>query len=182
VFDERWLFIELTHHAQHLTTPVYGKDVMYDVPNEVFMEQKNIVKGGLSIDNFRAYVGMIENEVEHFMNTDRAFRVWQLNDINEWGHFDALPVSSEITIWTASRTLQGKEVREDLKKSFAALYADLDEGFTPLNFLFPKLPLESHSKRDRAQKMMSDFYIDIVQKRKKGGYEVRTGWFHPVDL
>jgi sterol 14-demethylase len=36
---------------------VFGKDVVYDVPNEIFMEQKKFVKVGLSTENFRAYVG-----------------------------------------------------------------------------------------------------------------------------
>jgi sterol 14-demethylase len=37
--------------------PVFGKDVVYDVPNDVFMEQKKFVKVGLSNENYRAYVG-----------------------------------------------------------------------------------------------------------------------------
>ncbi|TDL25670.1 cytochrome P450 [Rickenella mellea] len=152
----------------HLTTPVFGKDVVYDVPNEVLMEQKKFVKFGLSTDNFRAYVGMIEDEVEHYMKTDVAFRTYQMDDINEWGSFHALKTLSEITILTASRTLQGKEIRNALDKSFAQLYMDLDGGFTPLNFLFPNLPLESYRKRDRAQKAMSDFYVNILRKRTSG--------------
>jgi len=65
---------------QHLTTPVFGKDVVYDVPNALFMEQKKFVKVGLSMDNFRSYVGMIEEEVEDFMKTDSAFSVYQKNN------------------------------------------------------------------------------------------------------
>ncbi|KAL5486133.1 ERG11_2 [Sanghuangporus weigelae] len=152
----------------HLTTPVFGKDVVYDVPNEVLMEQKKFVKFGLSIDNFRAYVDMIEEEVENYMNTDPGFRVWQMNDINEWGSFHAFKIFAEITILTASRTLQGKEVRNSLDKTFAQRYHDLDGGFTPINFLFPNLPLESYKKRDKAQKEMSDFYVDLIQKRRAG--------------
>lgn len=45
---------------------------------------------------------------------------------------DAFKTSSEITIFTASATLQGKEVRAGLDASFAQLYHDLDGGFTPL--------------------------------------------------
>lgn len=45
---------------------------------------------------------------------------------------DAFSTSSEITIFTASATLQGKEVRAAMDKSFATLYHDLDGGFTPL--------------------------------------------------
>lgn len=117
--------------SQHLTTPVFGKDVVYDVPNEVFMEQKKFVKVGLSTENFRAYVGMIEDEVSDFMARDPTFRIWQMNDINEWGQFDVLKVLQEITILTASRTLQGKEVREAMDKTFADLYSDLDGGTLP---------------------------------------------------
>ncbi|KII85181.1 hypothetical protein PLICRDRAFT_94760 [Plicaturopsis crispa FD-325 SS-3] len=152
----------------HFTTPVFGKDVVYDVPNELFMEQKKFVKVGLSMENFRTYVGMIEEEVEDFLRSDPAFRVFQDNDINEWGSFDVTTVLAEITILTASRTLQGKEVRDNLDKSFSGLYNDLDGGFTPINFLFPNLPLESYRKRDRAQKKMSDFYVKIIENRRNG--------------
>ncbi|KAJ6478973.1 lanosterol 14-alpha-demethylase [Mycena sanguinolenta] len=152
---------------KHLTTPVFGKDVVFDCPNEVFMQQKKFVKFGLTTDNFRAYVGMIEDEVDEFMRGDACFRTYQQNDINEWGSFDVIAAMAEITILTASRTLQGKEVREGLNKSFSEIYNDLDGGFTPLNFLFANLPLESYRKRDRAQKKMSDFYVDIITRRKQ---------------
>ncbi|KAG6331610.1 hypothetical protein ID866_7474, partial [Astraeus odoratus] len=126
----------------HFTTPVFGKDVVYDVPNDVFMEQKKFVKVGLSTENFRAYVSMIAQEVDEFMKIDPAFLIFQMNDINEWGRFDAADIMAQITILTASRTLQGKEVRDNLDKSFSDLFTALDGGFTPLNFLFPNLPLE----------------------------------------
>ncbi|KAG6841440.1 hypothetical protein C0991_011110 [Blastosporella zonata] len=153
----------------HLTTPIFGKDVVYDVPNEVFMEQKRFVKVGLTSDNFRSYVGMIEEEVEDFMAHDSAFSVFQANDVNEWGDFDVCKVLQEITILTASRTLQGKEVREGLNKSFAGLYNDLDGGFTPLNWMFPNLPLPSYRRRDLAHIKMSEFYVDIIKKRRESG-------------
>ncbi|KAF7312456.1 Lanosterol 14-alpha-demethylase [Mycena indigotica] len=152
---------------KHLTTPVFGKDVVYDVPNEVFMQQKKFVKFGLTTETFRAYVGMIEDEVDNFMSHDQRFRTYQQDDINEWGNFDAIGAMAEITILTASRTLQGSEVRDSLDKSFSDLYTDLDGGFTPLNFMFPNLPLESYRRRDRAQKKMSEFYVNIIKKRRE---------------
>lgn len=133
------------------------------------MEQKKFVKVGLSTENFRAYVGMIEDEVTNFMKTDSAFSIFQMNDINEWGRFDVTDIVAQITILTASRTLQGSEVRANLDKSFSDLFHDLDGGFTPLNFLFPNLPLESYRKRDEAHKKMSAFYVDIIRKRKEIG-------------
>lgn len=136
------------------------------------MEQKKFVKVGLSLDNFRAYVEMIENEVENFLDNDSTFRTYQMNDINEWGSFHAFKTLAEITILTAARTLQGREVRANMDKSFAQRYNDLDGGFTPINFLFPNLPLESYRKRDVAQKAMSDFYVDLVRKRQTNPVEV----------
>ena len=137
------------------------------------MEQKKFIKFGLSMDNLRAYVGMIEDEVTQFLRTDPSFRIFQMDDINEWGQFDALKATQEITILTASRTLQGKEVRDNMDATFAQLFTDLDGGFTPLNFLFPNLPLESYRRRDRAQKRMAEFYIKIVKARKEGTGTVR---------
>jgi sterol 14-demethylase len=166
--------------SQHLTTPVFGKDVVYDVPNELFMEQKKFVKVGLSADNFRAYVGMIEDEVEEFMKHDSAFRVLQEN-VDEWGTFEADRILAEITILTAARTLQGKEVRAGMDKTFAQLFLDLDGGFTPLNFLFPNLPLESYRRRDRAHKKMSEYYVDIIQRRRKSNGDVHPRQFRVLD-
>ena len=137
------------------------------------MEQKKFVKFGLSTDNFRRYVGMIEEEVSQFMGNDASFKIYQMNDINEWGAFDVLKTMSEITILTASRTLQGKEVRQSITKDYAEVYSDLDGGFTPLHFMFPNLPLESYRKRDAAHKKISDFYINIIRKRRENPGMVR---------
>ena len=137
------------------------------------MEQKKFMKIGLSTDNMRTYVGMVENEVSQFLRKDPSFRVFQMNDINEWGQFDVLNVTQEMTILTAARTLQGKEVRGNMDTTFAQLYTDLDGGFTPLNFMFPNLPLESYRKRDRAQRKMADFYINIIKARREGTSAVR---------
>ena len=137
------------------------------------MEQKKFIKVGLSMDNKRTYVGMVENEVSQILRKDPSFRIFQMNDINEWGQFDVLKVTQEITILTASRTLQGKEVRANMDATFAQLFNDLDGGFTPINFMFANLPLESYRKRDRAQKKMADFYIDIIKARKEGTSTVR---------
>ncbi|KAI0749434.1 lanosterol 14-alpha-demethylase [Daedaleopsis nitida] len=149
-----------------LTTPIFGKDVVYDCPNEKLMEQKKFVKVSLTIDKFRAYVGMIEDEIRDYINTDSSFRTYQMNDINEWGAFPVLKTFSEMTILTASRTLQGKEIREQLTKDYAQVYSDLDHGFTPLHWMIPGLPLPSYRKRDAAHAKMSTFYQSILKHRR----------------
>ncbi|GAA95635.1 uncharacterized protein L969DRAFT_15559 [Mixia osmundae IAM 14324] len=147
----------------HLTTPVFGKGVVYDCPNHMLMEQKKFIKVGLSTENFKLYVGMVVDEViayldQHVPKTNTAMR-------------DAFTTSSEITICTASRTLQGKEVRRGMDASFAELYHDLDGGFTPIAFAFPSLPLPNFRRRDRAQVKMRNFYLDIMKKRRESGDE-----------
>jgi len=74
---------------------------------------------------------------------------------------------AELTIYTASVSLQGKEVREKFDSSFADLYHDLDMGFTPINFMLPWAPLPHNRKRDRAQKKMADSYAAIIEHKRK---------------
>ncbi|KAG5646951.1 hypothetical protein DXG03_001674 [Asterophora parasitica] len=137
----------------------------------VFMEQKRFAKVGLIHDNFRAYLGMIEEEIDDYLKNDPVLHVYQLNDTKRWrwSSFDVCKVLQEITILTASRTLQSKEVREGLDKTFSTLFNDLDGGFTPISFLLPNLPLPNFRRRDNAQAKMSKFYTDIIRKRRERG-------------
>ncbi|WFD40855.1 sterol 14alpha-demethylase [Malassezia japonica] len=167
VFNGRLNQVSAEEAYTSLTTPVFGKKVVYDVPNAVLMEQKRFVKAGLSQENFRAYVDQIVMEVKDFFKKDEAFAPLQKGAKSV--SVDIFKAMSEITILTASRTLQGKEVRENLDKSYADLYHDLDSGFTPINFVIPNLPLPNNFRRDRAQRLMSKFYQDIIQKRREEG-------------
>lgn len=50
-----------------LTVPVFGKDVIYDVPNSVLMEQKKIMKPGFVLQALKTFVPLIESEtLEYF--------------------------------------------------------------------------------------------------------------------
>ena len=76
---------------------------------------------------------------------------------------------AEMTIYTASRSLQGKEVRSKFDSSFADLYHDLDMGFSPINFMLPWAPLPHNRKRDYAQNKMAQTYMEIIKARREGG-------------
>ena len=76
---------------------------------------------------------------------------------------------AEITIYTASRSLQGKEVRSKFDSSFADLYHDLDMGFSPINFMLPWAPLPHNRRRDYAQKRMAQTYMEIIEARREAG-------------
>jgi len=141
-----------------LTTPVFGSDVVYDCPNSKLMEQKKFVKFGLTTEAFRQYVSLIQRETELFIKDKFA---------PPSGQIDVSPAMAELTIYTASRSLQGKEVRAKFDHTFADLYHDLDMGFSPINFMLPWAPLPHNRKRDHAQKKMAQTYMEIIQERRR---------------
>ncbi|KAL4974362.1 cytochrome P450 [Aspergillus desertorum] len=145
-----------------LTTPVFGRHVVYDCPNAKLMEQKKFVKYGLTSDALRSYVQLITAEVEDFARNSPVFQ-------NPKGIFDVSKTIAEITIYTASRSLQGKEVRDKFDSTFAELYHDLDMGFAPINFMLPYAPLPHNRKRDAAQRKMAETYMEIIKERRKTG-------------
>ncbi|KAL6717792.1 Lanosterol 14-alpha-demethylase [Lecanora helva] len=144
-----------------LTTPVFGKDVVYDVPNAKFMEQKKFIKSGLATDALRAYIPLMEEEICSFIK-----RCPELQGPGGLAYLP--PIAAQITLFTASRTLQGKEIRQKLDTTFAALYHDLDDGFQPINFMLPWLPLPQNRRRDSAQQKMTQLYADIINARRRG--------------
>ncbi|KAF4123391.1 sterol 14alpha-demethylase [Geosmithia morbida] len=142
-----------------LTTPVFGRDVVYDCPNAKLMEQKKFMKIALTTDAFRSYVPIISNEVTSYFKRCQAFK-------GKSGIVNIPQNMAEITIFTASHALQGDEVRSRFDEKLASLYHDLDMGFTPINFQLWWFPLPSNRKRDHAQRTVAKIYMDIIQERR----------------
>ncbi|KAK8004495.1 hypothetical protein PG990_002304 [Apiospora arundinis] len=145
-----------------LTTPVFGSGVVYDCPNSKLMEQKKFIKFGLTQKALESYVPLIEKEVRDYMNSHPT-----LQGAN--GIFDISAAMSEITLYTAGRTLQGAEVRKKLTAELADLYHDLEQGFQPINFIAPWLPLPQNRRRDKAHAKMCAIYMDVINERRRSG-------------
>ncbi|KAK7996018.1 Cyp51A [Apiospora marii] len=143
-----------------LTTPVFGSGVVYDCPNAKLMEQKKFIKFGLTQRALESYVPLIEKEVKDYLKTHPT-----LQGAN--GIFDVSAAMSEITLYTAGRTLQGAEVRKKLTAELADLYHDLEQGFQPINFIAPWLPLPQNRRRDKAHAKMCAIYMDVINERRK---------------
>jgi sterol 14-demethylase len=150
-----------------LTTPVFGKDIIYDCPNAKLMEQKKFVKFGLTQKALESYVPLIEKEVLDYLGSAPAFS-------GRKGVANVSKAMAEITIFTAGRALQGIEVRKKLTAEFAELYHDLDLGFQPINFLVPWAPLPQNRRRDAAHAKMRTIYMDMINERRKLSSE-KTG-------
>lgn len=147
----------------HLTTPVFGKGVIYDCSNSRLMQQKKFVKGSLTRDAFANYVPLIRDEVEKYFKNSENFRLGERSH----GICDVMSSQPEITIFTAARSLLGEEMRNKFDASFANLYSELDKGFTPINFVFPNLPLPQYWRRDQAQQKISRTYMELIEHRRK---------------
>jgi sterol 14-demethylase len=148
---------------QHLTTPVFGKGVIYDCSNSRLMEQKKFVKGSLTRDAFARYVPVIREEILKYFKNSENFRLGERSH----GIADVMKTQPEVTIFTASRSLLGEQMRNKFDASFAELYSDLDKGFTPINFVFPNLPLPHYKKRDLAQQKISRTYMELINERRE---------------
>ena len=117
------------------------------------------MKFGLTIDTFKSYAPLIVEQVEDYIKKSKYFK-------GSSGQAPLGEIIPEVTIFTASRSLQGKEVRDALDGSFAKLYHDLDLGFNPMNFLFPWFPFPGNKRRDAAQRKMARFYMTLITKRR----------------
>lgn len=122
------------------------------------------MKIGLTTEAFRSYVPQITEEVNNFIKGHAPFK-------GQKGTINIPAAMAEITIYTASRTLQGKEVRDRFDGSFADLYHDLDMGFSPINFSLYWAPLPHNRARDRAQRKIAQTYMDIIKERRAKGFD-----------
>ncbi|KAI2602023.1 cytochrome P450 [Hypoxylon sp. NC1633] len=145
-----------------LTTPVFGKDVVYDCPNAKLMEQKKFMKIALTTTAFQSYVPIIADEVSSYFKRCPDFK-------GKSGTVNIPKNMAEITIFTASHSLQGSEVRSKFDESLAALYHDLDMGFTPVNFMLHWVPLPWNKRRDYAQRTIAKLYMDTIKERRATG-------------
>ncbi|EFX02484.1 14 alpha-demethylase [Grosmannia clavigera kw1407] len=145
-----------------LTTPVFGRDVVYDCPNSKLMEQKKFMKFALTTEAFRSYVPIIWEEVKSYYKRTADFK-------GQSGGVNIPPKMAQITIFTASHALQGKEVRNQFDESLADLYHDLDMGFSPINFMLHWAPLPWNNRRDHAQRTVAKIYTDTIKSRRARG-------------
>lgn len=144
----------------NITVPVFGKGVAFDVSNKVFSEQKMISKRGLSKKRFETYTAKIEEECNNYIDER-----WK-GDSGEDDMFEAL---AEMIVFTATRCLHGIETRKAFEGGdVAALYSDLDGGFSPLAWLFPYwMPFPSFKRRDRAHTELKKRFNEIIENRRR---------------
>jgi sterol 14alpha-demethylase len=118
------------------------------------------MKVALTTESFRSYVPIIAGEVNQFLKKTLHGKT---------GVLDVPSRMAELTIYTASHSLQGPEVRKKLDSTLAVLYHELDLGLSPANFLFHWAPLPWNRARDRAQRAISKIFTEIIRERRANG-------------
>ena len=107
----------------------------------------------------RSYVPLMQSEIHDYLRRTPALN-------GQSGTVNMPSILAQITLFTAARSLQGEEVRQHLDQSFAKLLHDLDDGFQPINFMLPWLPLPQNRRRDKAQQKMTQIYTHIIKERR----------------
>jgi len=125
------------------------------------------MKIALTAEAFRSYVPIISDEVSGYIKRTPDFK-------GQSGIVNICPKMAEITIFTASHALQGKEVRDKFDETLADLYHDLDMGFSPINFSLHWAPLPWNNRRDHAQRTVAKLYMDTIQSRRARGDEANA--------
>ncbi|KAI8332679.1 lanosterol 14-alpha demethylase [Chlamydoabsidia padenii] len=156
VFNSKQNMSSAAEAYNPMTKLVFGPQIVFDAPHSVFMEQKRFIKAGLNTDCFRRHVPMIAKETKDFFK----------NYTKPSGSMGIQHAFGKLIILTASSCLMGKEIRANLDDNVADLLYDLDQGFKPINFIFPNLPLPSYRRRDAAREKMAALYSSIIQRRR----------------
>ena len=120
------------------------------------------MKVALTTEAFRSYVPIISDEVTNYFKRTADFKA-------QSGVVNICPKMAQITIFTASHALQGKEIRDKFDVTLADLYHDLDMGFSPINFMLHWAPLPWNNRRDHAQRTVAKIYMDTIKSRRERG-------------
>lgn len=87
----------------------------------------------------------------------------------ERGEIDLVEFCAQLTNYTSTHCLIGREFRERMSEEFAQVYYDLERGITPASYIHPNLPLPSMWRRDRARARLVEMISEIVDERRRAG-------------
>jgi sterol 14-demethylase len=136
--------------------PVFGPGVVFDATPE--QRQQALRNSALRDQQMRGHAEVIAAE------TERMLERW-----GDAGEIDLLDFFAELTIYTSSACLIGKEFREELGPELVPIFQDLERGTDAFAYVNPYLPLPSFRKRDRARAKLVVILEDIFRRREASG-------------
>jgi len=144
--------------------PIFGEGVVFDATPE---QRKQAMKNQSLRDSFmRGHAEVIAAE------TERMVEGW-----GDRGEVDVLDFFAELTIYTSSACLIGREFRDELGPEYIPIFKDLERGTDALAYVNPYLPLPAFRRRDSARRDLVALIEAIFERRKQSGKEY-TDLFH----
>lgn len=139
--------------AYPFMTPVFGKGVVFDASAE---RRREMLHNQSLRDKFmRGHAETISDEI------NRMVAGW-----DDSGEIDLLDFFAELTIYTSTSCLIGKKFREELDRSYAELFHDLEQGTDALAFVDAHMDIESFRRRDAARLALVERIQGIMDRRR----------------
>jgi len=139
--------------AYPFMTPVFGRGVVFDGTPE---QRKQAMKNQSLRDAFmRGHAEVIAAETRRMMQT-----------LGDEGEIDLLDFFSELTLYTSSACLIGKQFREELTPEYFQVFYELEKGTDAIAYVNPNLPLPVFRARDRARRRLVELLTDVFERRK----------------
>jgi sterol 14-demethylase len=144
--------------AYPFMTPVFGRGVVFDgTPEQRRQAMRN---QSLRDKMMRTHAETIAAETRRIMER-----------LGESGEIDLLDFFSELTLYTSSACLIGKEFREELTPEYFRVFYELEKGTDAIAYVNPNLPLPVFRKRDRARARLVELLTEVFERRarREGG-------------
>jgi len=132
--------------------PVFGEGVVFDATPE---ERKKALKNqSLRGDFMKGHAATIAAEVQAAMDK-----------LDDEGEIDLLDFFSELTLYTSSACLIGKEFRQELTPEYFKVFYDLEKGTDAMAYVDPHLDLPVFRQRDEARARLVELLEGVFERR-----------------
>ena len=139
--------------AYPFMTPIFGKGVVFDGTPE---QRKQAMKNQSLRDKFmRGHAEVVAFETRRMMET-----------LGDEGELDLLDFFSELTLYTSSACLIGKQFRDELNSEYFRVFYDLEKGTDAIAYVNPHLPLPVFWARDRARRQLVLMLTAVFEGRR----------------
>jgi sterol 14-demethylase len=140
--------------AYPFMTPIFGQGVVFDGTPE---QRKQALRNqSLTAKFMKGHAESISQEVRRMMD-----------GLGDEGEIDLLDFFSELTIYTSSSCLIGKEFREELGPEYFRAFYELEKGTDAIAYVNPHLPLPAFRARDRARRQLVELLSGVFERRRK---------------
>ncbi len=139
--------------AYPFMTPVFGKGVVFDGTPE---QRKQALRNqSLTAQFMQGHAETIASEVRRMMAT-----------LGDEGEIDLLDFFAELTMYTSSACLIGKEFREELTSEYFQTFFELEKGTDAIAYVNANLPIPAFRARDKARRRLVELLDGVFEKRR----------------